>query len=260
MAAPLIDQAIGQIQDLIARGRLEPGSRLPPEQQLSVMLGCSRSTTREAVRALVMARVLDVRRGDGTYVTSLEPGLLLEGLGFALEVMQDESLLELFEIRMLLEPAATAWAAEKITDARLAELAEILEQMRRCADDDSVLVQHDARFHELVAQSAGNQTLASLLGSMSSQTMRARIWHGVRDAGSSAATIRQHAEILEALRARDPKMAHAAAVLHVGKTQAWFQQIVHAGDWRRSPGPDAEGTLLDGARPPAVSDVESRTS
>jgi len=247
MAAPLIDQAIGHIQDLISHGALAPGSRLPPEQQLSDMLGCSRSTTREAVRALVMARVLDVRRGDGTYVTSLEPGLLLEGLGFAADLMRDESLLELFEIRMLLEPAATAKAAEKISDAHLDELAAILEQMHRATDDDSVLVQHDAQFHELVAQAAGNQTLASLLSSMSSRTMHARIWHGVREAGASAATVSQHTEIFEALQARDPKMAHAAAVMHVAKTQAWFCQIIEAGDWRRPPQAGVDGPFAASA-------------
>jgi GntR family transcriptional repressor for pyruvate dehydrogenase complex len=225
MAAPLIDQAIGHIRDLIIRGVLEPGSKLPPEQQLAVLLGCSRSTAREAVRALVMARVLDVRRGDGTYVTSLEPRLLLEGLAFAADLMRDENLLELWEVRMLLEPAATAKAAERIDDDRLAELASILEQMRQSTDDDSVLVQHDARFHDLVAESAGNQTLASLLSSMSSRTMRARVWHGARDAGASAATISQHAEILNALRAHDPQLAHAAAVLHVGSNYSWFRQL-----------------------------------
>lgn len=234
MAAPLIDQAIRHIRDLIVRGVLEPGSKLPPEPQLSAMLGCSRSTTREAVRALVMARVLDVRRGDGTYVTSLQSDLLLDGIGLAVDLMQDESLLELWEIRMLLEPAATAKAAEKISDGGLAELAEILEQMRQTTDD-GVVVQHDARFHELVARSAGNQMLASILGSMSSRTMRARIWHGVREAGASAATVSQHIEILNALRARDPKMAYAAAVLHVGKTQAWFRQIVDAAAQQRPP-------------------------
>ena len=245
MAAPTIDQAIEHIRDLIVRGALESGSKLPPEPELAAILGCSRSTVREAVRSLVMARVLDVRRGDGTYVTSLRPELLLDGIGFATDLMRDESLLELWEIRMLLEPPATAKAAEKISDGRLVELAEILEQMRRSADDDSVLVRHDAWFHELVAQAAGNHTLASLLGSMSSRTMRARIWHGVREAGASAAAISQHAEILNALQARDPKMAHAAAVLHVGSNQAWFRQIVDAGDRRSDSAPNGDWPIAE---------------
>jgi GntR family transcriptional regulator, transcriptional repressor for pyruvate dehydrogenase complex len=239
MAAPLIDQAIEHLRDLIICGDLEPGSRLPPEQDLAVMLGCSRSTAREAVRSLVMARVLDVRRGDGTYVTSLRPELLLEGIGFAVDLMRDESLPELWEVRMLLEPATTARAAEMISERGLAELAEILEQMRWCADDDAVLVRHDARFHELVAEAAGNSTIASLLGSMSSRTLRARAWRGIREAGASAATISQHAEILNALQARDPKMAHAAAVLHIGTSQAWFRRNVSAD--RRIPVPGGNG-------------------
>src|ERR1700749_4639571 len=152
MAAPLIDQAIEQLRDLIVRGDLGPGSRLPREQELAIMLGCSRGTAREAVRSLVMAKVLDVRRGDGTYVTSLRPELLLEGIVFAVDLMRDESLPELWEGRMLLEPAPT------IGEAGLAELTEILEQMRRCADDEALLVHHDARFHELVAEAAGNST------------------------------------------------------------------------------------------------------
>src|ERR1700749_3376346 len=185
-AAPLIDQSTQHLRDLIVRGDLEPGSRLPPEQELAVMLGCSRSTAREAVRSLVMARVLDVRRGDGTYVTSLRPELLLEGIGFAVDLMRDESLPELWEVRMLLEPAATAKAAETISGDRLAELAEILEQMRRCADDEALLVRHDARFHELVVEAAGNSAIAALLASMSSRTRRARTWRGVQEAGATA--------------------------------------------------------------------------
>jgi GntR family transcriptional repressor for pyruvate dehydrogenase complex len=239
MAAPLIDQAIEHLRVLIVRGDLEPGSRLPPEQDLAVMLGCSRGTAREAVRSLVMAHVLDVRRGDGTYVTSLRPELLLEGIGFAVDLMRDESLPELWEVRMLLEPPATAKAAEIISEGRLTELAEILEEMRRCADDEAVLVRHDARFHELVAEAAGNSTIASLLGSMSSRTLRARAWRGIREAGAAAATISQHAEILRALQTRDPKMAHAAAVLHIGTSQAWFRQNVYAEP--RIPVPDRNG-------------------
>ncbi len=192
------------------------------------MLGCSRSTAREAVRSLVMARVLDVRRGDGTYVTSLRPELLLEGIGFAVDLMRDESLPELWEVRMLLEPAATAKAAETISEERLAELAEVLEQMRCCVDDEALLIRHDARFHELVAEAAGNSTIASLLGSMSSRTLRARAWRGIREAGAAASTVLQHAEIFRALQARDPKMAHAAAVLHIGTSQSWFEQNIYS--------------------------------
>ena len=71
------------MSEMISSGALVPGAKLPPEADLAEQLGASRSTLREDVRALVTARVLDVRRGDGTYVTSLRPELLLEGIAFA---------------------------------------------------------------------------------------------------------------------------------------------------------------------------------
>ena len=129
MGAPLTEAAIQQVRDLIATGQLTPGSRLPPEAELADVLGTSRSTVREAVRALVTARVLDVRRGDGTYVTSLRPELLLEGIGAAADLMHDDFTLELVQVRRILEPAATAMAATRINDAVLDELEACLHRM-----------------------------------------------------------------------------------------------------------------------------------
>lgn len=74
-------------------------------------LGVSRSSLREAVRALTALGVLDARQGDGTYVTSLEPYLLLQGTRFVVELLEKETLLELLMVRRLLEPGATALAA-----------------------------------------------------------------------------------------------------------------------------------------------------
>src|SRR4051794_15807577 len=129
VAAPLTEAAIDQMRQLIADGALVPGQRLPPEAELAESLGTSRSTVREAVRALVTARVLDVRRGDGTYVTSLRPELLLAGIGAAADLLQDGFTLELVQVRRILEPAATAMAAAAITDAVLSDLDECLHQM-----------------------------------------------------------------------------------------------------------------------------------
>jgi GntR family transcriptional regulator, transcriptional repressor for pyruvate dehydrogenase complex len=97
------DEAILKIKGMILSGELKPGDRLSPEKELSESLGLSRSSLREAVKALEIIRVLDVRRGDGTYVTSLEPQLLLEAMAFVVDIHQDSSVLELFEVRRILE-------------------------------------------------------------------------------------------------------------------------------------------------------------
>src|SRR3954466_5915609 len=110
----LTDDAITTLRGMIQSGELPPGSRLPPEHQLATQMGLSRSGVREAVKVLEAARVLDVRRGDGTYVTSLAPRLLLEGVGFAVELLRDDSVLEVMEVRRLLEPAAAGVAAVRM--------------------------------------------------------------------------------------------------------------------------------------------------
>lgn len=225
MAAPLIESSIDKLRDLIVGGALSPGSRLPSEHDLAELLGSSRNTTREAVRALVTARVLDVRRGDGTYVTSLKPQLLLEGIGFAVEMMQDDSILELIEIRRLLEPQATAIAARRANSETIAVIRSVLDDMRLAAEDQEALVTHDARFHELVNAASGNQTLASMLSSLSSRMFRARVWRGVIERGATSTTVAQHEQIVEALEKRDPAVAEAAALLHVATTEAWFRRV-----------------------------------
>src|SRR4051794_37224552 len=197
------------MRQLIADGALVPGQRLPPEAELAESLGTSRSTVREAVRALVTARVLDVRRGDGTYVTSLRPELLLAGIGAAADLLQDGFTLEGVQVRRILEPAATAMAATRITDATLRELGECLHRMS-IAPSHQELVEFDEQFHHLVATASGNATLASMLLGVSSRTTRGRAWRGVVEAGATQRTISEHAAILAALRAHDSSRAEAA--------------------------------------------------
>jgi GntR family transcriptional regulator, transcriptional repressor for pyruvate dehydrogenase complex len=227
MAAPLTEAAIEQVRTLIAAGNLVPGQRLPPEAELAESLGTSRSTVREAVRALVTARVLDVRRGDGTFVTSLRPELLLAGIGAAADLLQDDFTLELVQVRRILEPAATAMAATLITDETLSELDACLHQMS-LAPSHNELVQFDEQFHNLVATASGNATLASMLNGVSSRTTRGRAWRGVIEAGATERTIAEHGAILEALRARDPRLAEAAALVHVSTTETWFRNVLRA--------------------------------
>ena len=116
------EEAIDKIRERIVSGSWGPGDRLPKESELAAELGLSRNSLREAVRALSQLRVLEVRQGDGTYVSSLEPDLLLESTGFVTHLLLGDTALELFEVRRLLEGAAAALAAARITDAGRAEL------------------------------------------------------------------------------------------------------------------------------------------
>jgi GntR family transcriptional repressor for pyruvate dehydrogenase complex len=225
--AQLTEMAIDKIRSLIISGELPPGARLPPEHELAGQLGSSRNTTREAVRALVTARVLDVRRGDGTYVTSLRPELLLEGVAFAVELVQDENALQLTELRKALEPAATELAAQRIDAVGLAEVRHHLELMRDSADVEE-LVTHDADFHAAVAAATGNPAMASVLRGISSRTLRGRVWHGIMEEDAIQRTIAEHERIYDALLTRDPALARAAALVHVSTTENFVRRVLES--------------------------------
>ena len=227
MAASLTETAIEQVRELIATGRLAPGERLPPEAELAEALGTGRNTMREAVRALVTAHVLEIRRGDGTFVTSLRPELLLAGIGAAADLLLDDFTLELVQVRRILEPAATRFAASRITDDQLTDLDSLLHRMSTAGSHEE-LVEYDEAFHNVVAAAAGNATLASMLNGVSSRTTRGRVWRGVLEAGATDRTISEHAAILAALRAHDPQLAEAAALLHVSTTERWFASLINA--------------------------------
>ena len=117
------------------RASCGPGDRLPKEADLAERLGLSRNSLREAVKALSLIRVLDVRQGDGTYVTSLEPDLLLDALSFVVDFHRDDTVLQFLEVRRILEPAATAMAAERMTDEDIAQAAGGARRARRRPDD-----------------------------------------------------------------------------------------------------------------------------
>ena len=217
------DEAIEKIKDMIVRGELSPGSRLPPEKDLAERLGLSRSSMREAVKALEVIRVLDVRRGDGTYVTSLEPKLLLEAISFVVDLHDDDSLLEIFAVRRLLESHATGLAAQRTDDDDIAALDAEIGAMAPDTDIES-LVEHDMRFHSEIARLAGNTYLESLLESLTSQTVRARVWRGLTQAGAVERTLAEHRAILDAIADHDMELAVSTAQVHIAGIERWLRQ------------------------------------
>jgi DNA-binding FadR family transcriptional regulator len=215
-------EAIDKIQGLIISGSWGPGDRLPKETELAAQLGLSRNSLREAVRALSQLRVLEVRQGDGTYVTSLEPDLLLESTSFVSHLLVGESALELFEVRRLLEGAAAALAAARIDSAGKEALRTKLEQMTETETVEE-LVEADVDFHAIIAGATGNTFLTSLLASLSSRTMRARIWRGREVDNALDVTRDEHRRIYEAIVAGDPELARAAAMAHIASGERWVR-------------------------------------
>ena len=217
------DEAIVKIKEMLIRGELRPGDRLPPEKELSDALGLSRSSLREAVKALELIRVLDVRRGDGTYVTSLEPSLLLEAMSFVIDIHQDHTVLELFEVRRLLEPAAAAMATLRATSEDLARLTAMLDEV---GPETSVedLVAHDVTFHGVICELSGNAYLSTLLESLSGRTLRARIWRGFTEENSVERTLAEHRAIVEAMSVGNTDLVRSWVTVHISGVESWLRR------------------------------------
>ncbi|GAA1440638.1 FadR/GntR family transcriptional regulator [Nocardiopsis tropica] len=252
---PVTQRAVERIKAMIAGGEVGPGERLPTERDLAVQLGVSRSSMREAIRALTTLGVLEARHGAGVYVTALRPADLLETFSVLAEVSQGQTLLEVLQVRRMLEPAATALAAARADARDLERIGALLERMdgsdamdcagapggaapeggtrpRREAPDGGVLdtAGADLGFHQAIVASTGNATLAAIGEGLSSRTFNARVWAGHREAGLTAALHEDHERIHEALVARDPDAARAAATVHVLRVERWLRADLAQGD------------------------------
>jgi DNA-binding FadR family transcriptional regulator len=217
------DAAIDKIKQMILAGELGPGDRLPKEADLAERLGLSRNSLREAVRALALINVLDVRQGDGTYVTSLEPRLLLDTMSFVLDLHRDDTVIQFFEVRRILEPAATAMAAQLMSEADIEELRAVLESLPAEPTIEE-LVANDLTFHQRIAQGSGNSVLCSFIESLSGPTTRARVWRGITQEGAMDKTREQHTAIYEAIAARQPEVARSWAMVHVAGVEQWLRK------------------------------------
>ncbi|BDZ54082.1 FadR/GntR family transcriptional regulator [Agromyces marinus] len=211
---------IDGIREMITSGELMAGSRLPVERELGARLGVSRGPLREGVRALVVLGVLETRQGDGTYVTSLEPGQLLEPLGMLAELQSPENSVHLLGVRRVLEPEAAAHAALRITEDELARARGILDRGEAILEVDGQIdleatIDVDTEFHRLIATASGNPAFAAIIEALVSRTARARLWRAIHQGGAVHDTQREHRAILEALEAGDPDRARIRMSVHV---------------------------------------------
>ncbi|WP_149180628.1 FCD domain-containing protein [Streptomyces sp. TRM49041] len=219
------DEAIEKIKEMIVSGKLRPGDRLPKESELAAGLGLSRNSLREAVRALSLIRILDVRQGDGTYVTSLDPQLLLEALSFVVDFHRDDTVLEFLAVRRILEPAAAAMAAHRISVPELDALDAALDALGSEPPVDE-LVAADLDFHRRIVGASGNTVLCSLLDGLSGPTTRARVWRGLTQEDAVGRTLYEHRAILTALRDRDAEAARSWATVHIASVEQWLRAVL----------------------------------
>jgi GntR family transcriptional repressor for pyruvate dehydrogenase complex len=204
------DLARKLIADLAA-GRYVPGDRLPAERELAVEYSVSRPTVREAIIALEVQGLVEVRVGSGAYVLRLPgkeeiPGFNISGF-------------ELTEARLLFEGEAAGLAASQITDEEIAGLEGLVAAIAQENRSRSGTEEADRAFHLAIASATRNaavfETIEHLWDLRRSSPESAQL-HALARTANIKPVVDEHTAVLEALRARDPAAARAAMRAHLG--------------------------------------------
>ena len=207
-----------QLVSLLTAGDLAPGSRLPSERVLAERLGVGRSAVREALAALEILGIVQIRPGSGTYLQGGTSDLLPTTLSWGLMLASNRTR-ELLEVRSSLERTAAILAAQRATDDELDALGTTLDQQAATLDDPAAFIEADVRFHVLLARAGGNDVLADLLQSLRSMLS---VWVGRRVTTREAteAAYLEHRAVYDAMRARDVAATQRAMDEHMATASA----------------------------------------
>ena len=223
-----LDTALHGLRALFADGALRPGDRLPSEGELCERLGVSRGSLREGIRMLAALGVLETRHGSGSYVSELRAADLIGSLSLTVGLLPMEGVLELTELRRILEPHAAALAAARIDVDTVERLSSLLDEIE-ASDDFEEHSRLDHAFHMTISEVAGNDALTSLINVLRSRSRAYRIPNAGDAAQLKSHSDEGHRAILRGLAEADPVAASAAASAHVAYTEYWVRR--YSGDY-----------------------------
>lgn len=208
-----------QLREMIHRGELKFGDRLPPERDLAKMLGVSRPTLRAGLRSLAAVGVLQSRQGAGTFVVEADASPALDGNSLQMMAsLHGFSNDEMFEARISLEMEIAKLAAERATGEQLAAMSEEVAEMFAALDKPAEYLIHDLRFHQTIAAASGNRILTALMNMVAKILFetRSKTVHRALDLKESAD---MHREIYRAIRDRNPEAARSRMREHLLHTK-----------------------------------------
>jgi GntR family transcriptional repressor for pyruvate dehydrogenase complex len=214
----IYEEIVRQIKGMIAEGRLKSGDQLPPERDLAEKFLVSRTSVREALRALESVGLIEIRPGEGTFVREVSVEALVEPLALVL-LAQREMIGELFEARRLLEPVIAGLAARRASREEVQEMERILdEQAKEIAAGNTGLAQ-DAAFHAAIATAAHNRAITRIVHAVMDLLAQSRE-EAISTPGRPTRSHEDHRRVLDAIRGGDAAAAERAMQDHVVAVEA----------------------------------------
>jgi len=218
------EQVAEQISKLIKKGKLKPGARLPPERELAKQLEVSRPTVREAMIALEISGLVEVRVGSGIYVLETEK----KNLKLSNKIKDiGPGPLELIEARKEIEGNNAALAAQRIDAKCLEQLEQAIENM---VQDNLVGADGDREFHLLVAKATGNSVLETLTTYLWDQQQNSPMWTKLlelmQEKKLHTTILDDHQSLLDSFRQKNPKEAQAIMRNHLNNARDIYFDLI----------------------------------
>jgi GntR family transcriptional repressor for pyruvate dehydrogenase complex len=209
----LIDQIIEIIGRLIAEGALKPGDALPSERDLSEMMKVSRTSVRQALKALDVLGVLEINPGSRTFLNKSISKLLINPLKF-MTLLHDITTLELFGTRKIIEVELAKLAAVNATETDIKKMEDALEVAKGNLNDPKKYVLAEMEFHDDIFKASGNRILTAIMASINNLLLESReksatLFSSLED------SLKQHLKIFEAIKKKDSQEAGNAMLEHL---------------------------------------------
>ncbi len=213
------EQVTEQIQNMIVNKELKKGDKLPSERDLAEQLEVSRTSVREALRALQIIGLIEVRQGEGSFITQNFEQSLFQPLSIMF-VLQNSKPEEIIELRKIIEVETAYLAAERATDEEIEKLRKLIERLKLLKDlnDEKASVETDKKFHYSIAEVSKNKLLSNVLNVISElmdkfiKDARGMI---LSDEENKEVLIYQHEAIFKGIEAKDPDAAANAMQAHI---------------------------------------------
>ncbi|MEJ2197044.1 MAG: FadR/GntR family transcriptional regulator [Desulfuromonadales bacterium] len=223
------EEIVSQVKQLISKGELKPGDRIPSERELATMLGVSRPSVREAIMVLEAMGFVESRQGGGTYVKALTEASIMNPLAKLVEKRDPELLRSLAEVRMGLESWSAYLAAQRATDSDIAEMRRLYKVMEKQAAKGGWSPDVDAEFHYAITSASHNSLQMHVLDSIHSlfhATIQVALMEFYQQEGHVQLLLTHHHDIMEAIAAHDPELARKKMMEHLAMVEEKMAQLL----------------------------------
>ena len=207
----IYEAIVEQLQDLILRGEVTGGDRLPSERDLADRFDGSRVSVRQALAVLQAMGLIQIRSGGGVFVRERSAGVSSPAAAISADQGVPEAQME---VRLLVEPRTAALAALRCSPADIRRMGDAIADQRRGIATSDLGITGDVRFHLAVAGAAGNPILLQMMESVMSALMPSRA-ASARVVGGPLKAVQEHQVILRAIERRDPRAAERAMRSHL---------------------------------------------